>query len=227
MMRTEPLELEALPSAPPGMLALPRVAARLSGSLTACLMDLGIGGLAIETPFPLTPRQRLRVHLGNGSRPLPTEIAWSNLHHTRCAAGDVLPVYRSGGSFVGRELREATARLDRLATAAGGRLQGRRFRRFSAPGSPQVRLELEILAAIRGLSPVGLLTEIPMPLETSTPWTLDLDLGGPVIRPRVRVTGCQPVAGSPRDPRWSVELEMVELEDDEARALGDFLRSGS
>jgi hypothetical protein len=216
-------------SAPPlsphrGMLRLPRVAARLSGSLTGGLMDLGVGGLAVETSARLAPRQRLEVHLGNGSSPLPTEIVWSNLHRTRTNGSDARPVYRAGGCFVALGMRDATRRLERLTTPAGGRLRDRRFRRFPAPGAPPVRLDVEHLVSVRALSSLGLRIEARTPLPESSVWTLDLDLGGPVLHPEVRVTGCEPLAPRETGPRWAVELEMVELADDEAKALTSYLR---
>lgn len=207
-----------------GMRRLPRIAARLFGSLTGGLVDLGVGGLAVETSARLAPRQRLEVQLGNGSPPLPTEIVWSSLHRTRLGNGDARPIYRAGGRFVAPGLQDATHRLERLATTAGGRLRGRRFRRFPAPGAPAVRLDVEHLVSVRGLSSLGLRIETRIPLPEGSPWSLDLDLGGPVLHPEVRVSGCAALAPRDDEPRWAVELEMVELSDQEARALSSYLR---
>lgn len=207
-----------------GMRRLPRVAARLHGSLTGDLVDLGVGGLAVETSARLAPRQRLEVHLDNGSSSLSAEIVWSNLHRTRHRGEDVHPVYRAGGSFVAPGLRDAAHRLDRLAVTAGGRLQGRRFRRFPAPGTPPVRLDIEHLVSVRALGSLGLRIESRTALPEGSVWSLDLDLGGPVLHPEVRVSRCEPLAPEDDASRWAVELEMVELADDEARALTTYLR---
>ena len=206
-----------------GMRSLPRVAARLSGSLTGGLVDLGIGGLAVETSARLAPRQRLEVHLDNGSPPLSAEIVWSNLHRTQLRGDDVRPIYRAGGCFVTPGLRDAAHRLERLAVTAGGRLQGRRFRRFSAPGTPPVRLDVEHLVSVRALSSLGMRIETRTALPEGSVWTLDLDLGGPVLHPEVRISHCEALAPKEAEPRWAVELEMVELADDEARSLTTYL----
>lgn len=220
-----------LPSSPspslsslPGMRRLPRVAARLSGTLTGGLVDLGVGGLAVETSARLSPRQRFEVHLDNGSSPLSAEIVWSNLHHTQHRGGDVRPIYRAGGRFVAPGLQDAAHRLERLVVTTGGKLRGRRFRRFPAPGTPPVRLDVEHLVSVRALSSLGLRIETRAPLPEGSVWSLDLDLGGPVFHPGVRVSNCEPLAPRDDEPRWAVELEMVELADDEARALTTFLR---
>jgi len=204
------------------MRPLPRVAARLAGSFPGELVDLGVGGLALETTSRLTPRQRLEVHLGDGTTTLPAEIVWSNLHRTRHSNGDSHPIYRAGGCFLAPELQRATERFDHLSTQAEGRLRGRRFRRFPAAGTPAIRLEIEHLVAVRGLSSVGLRLETRSPLSGGSVWTLDLDLGHVVLHPTVRVTGCEPLAPD-GEPRWAVELEMIELKDEEARALGEYL----
>lgn len=200
------------------MRPLPRVAARLTGSFPGELMDLGVGGLALETSSRLTPRQRLEVHLGQGAT-LPAEIVWSSLHRTRDSNGDRQPIYRAGGSFLTREVRQAAERFDRLSSQAGGKLQGRRFRRFPASGTPGIRLGIEHLVAVRGVSPLGFRIETRSPLAAGSTWKLDLDLGDLVLHPTVCVTDCQPLAPD-GEPRWAVELETIELDDEEAQALG-------
>lgn len=203
-----------------GMHPLPRVAARLAGSFTGGLVDLGMGGLALETTARLTPNQRVEVHVDQGSPTLPAEIVWSSLHRNRPAGLDSQPIYRAGGRFVTTDLSEPRTRLERLAMS-----NGRRYVRFAASGASPVRLAIQHLVAVRAMGSLGLRIETRVPLTEGSIWTLDLDLGGPVLHPKVRVTSCQPLAPEDRTSRWAVELEMIELEDDEAQALREFLGS--
>lgn len=206
-----------LDSSSHGMRPLPRVAARLAGSFAGGLVDVGRGGLALETTARLTPNQRLEVHVGQGSASLRAEIVWSSLHRNRPAGRDSQPVYRAGGRFVAPELSEPSTSLDRFET------NGRRYPRYAAEGESPVRLDVEHLVAVRALGSLGLRIESKVPLTEGSIWTLDLDLGGPVLHPEVRVSSCEPLAPENRTSRWAVELVMIELEDDEARALREFL----
>lgn len=88
-----------------------------SGQIQACLIDLGSGGVAIESLEhpPIGGTLIFALERGSVRAEADAEVCWCNLKRTyRTAEGDIVPVYRAGL----RLSDERSPTLDSLTRAA-------------------------------------------------------------------------------------------------------------
>jgi hypothetical protein len=154
---------------------------RLVVPMEVQVVDLSLGGMALETNGYLQFGRRYSVHLENGGRraTLIATVAWCKLRGTKKnPAGEVVPVYRAGLRFqvlAGERLHEL---WEIIRDHAVVEVDDSVFGRFVPERPRVVELDSDYKFSVRKLSLSGMLIETDFVPELEARLPLDVSLPG-------------------------------------------------
>ncbi len=206
--------------------AVEGLSGRVFFSSEAKVLNLSLGGCAIEVDRSLKPRQPYTIKLrGKDGREIALRgtVVWCELRGSPPGVhrGDVVPTYRAGLSFQDVLTDEKTSQLLQFIQAhssgAAERLRGLRVR----VRTERAALDYPHRYKVKRLSLSGMLIETTEPLRPEGHYPMELHLPQKgSIRFSGRVAHCNAHSGG----LFHVGVEFQELSQEHAAMLEEFLR---
>jgi len=193
------------------------------------VVDLSLGGAAVESTVPLTVGQAhaLTLRRGDQTATLEVVVRWSRLARAASKAeGGSVSIFRSGLEFPGVLAEMARDLLSILRDDESDLdVEDRLFGRFEPDADTQARLDASCDIEVRRISRTGMLVEVGFfprlgaELEVEVPLDSDTALMAPA-----RVAYSRPIR---RDagPTAEVGLQFLELDEQTVETLGRWLES--
>lgn len=194
----------------------------------ARIVDLGFGGLGVETDRWLQVGRGYTVSLPTGRTPLRVQgtVAWCRLAGTaKNAAGESAPVYKAGIQFRDPEPATIDAIETLLSSSARVGSEDTIRGRFRYRREESVDVELGHPFVVRKLSLTGMLVEAGFLPAAEERFRVSLDLGDEVLDVTVRVAYVDRVMGDDGDPAARIGAEFLDLDSGGKKLLRGVIRS--
>ena len=198
----------------PGVLAL---------SLQADIVNLGLAGMAVECPVPLTVGKRFAVRIGRGEDQLDLvgTVRWCERISGPTEEGG-RPRYKAGFAFHDVLTERAEQLLGFMERNVVVALERQMFGRLELDGEAHAELEGDSELQIHQLSLEGARVETGQPPETGETYDLELNLDGTRFAARGRVLLVR--ASESDRTGYRVDLEFEDLAEEPLEILRSFLR---
>ena len=164
------------------------------------VVDLSIGGAAVESTVPLTTGQihELTLQRDGQSATLEVVVRWSRLARAASSAqGGSLPIYRSGLEFKGVLADSAEELLHVIRDSENGQESRERlFGRFEPDTTTAARLDAHCNIRVRRISRSGMLVEVGYFPRLGTRFQVEVPTNsGSPLSAQVRVAYTRPIRG--------------------------------
>ncbi|MFN7940501.1 MAG: PilZ domain-containing protein [Thermoanaerobaculia bacterium] len=188
-------------------------------SLDCKVLDISLGGMAVETRSRLSPHHSisLRLRTDEATVPLEGRVVWCFLQGMRrLDGGEQVPIYRAGIEFHQLLTPVADSLVRFLEAHAIVTLETRLFGRFTIVGENTVTVSASVDFEVRNLNFHGMAVEAETPLDPRVRCDAEVQLGDERITARCRVVFCRPIEGrSPEAFEIAIEFEEVPPHDRE------------
>jgi hypothetical protein len=204
------------------------LAGRLVVPMEVKVVNLSLGGMALETHDYLQFGRRYSVNLDNGGRRLTLEasVAWCKLKSTRRnELGEVVPVYRAGLRFQALNDERLQQLWEVIRSHAVVELEESVFGRFSLELPRVVELDSDYRFAVRRLSLSGMLIETDFVPELESRLPLEVLLPGRPWEALVRVASIPSLGRRSSGELAQVGLEFWDLDTESRRTLKTYIAS--
>lgn len=164
------------------------------------VVDLSLGGAAVESTVPLTTGQvhELTLQRDDQTATLEVVVRWSRLARAASSAqGGSLPIYRSGLEFRGVLAETAEQLVPVLRDLEDGQdAQERLFGRFEPDTTTAARLDARCDILVRRVSRGGMLVEVGYFPRLGTLFRVEVPTeNGTSLSAQVRVAYTRPIRG--------------------------------
>lgn len=199
---------------------------RLVVPMEVQVVDLSLGGMALETNGYLQFGRRYTVNLDNGERraTLIAKVAWCKLRGTKKnPAGEVVPVYRAGLRFQILASERLHELWEIIRDHAVVEVDDSVFGRFSPERPKVVELDSDYRFSVRKLSLSGMLIETDFVPELEARLPLEVLLPGNPWEALARVVSVPNLGRRSIGELTQVGLEFSGLDSDSRSALKAYI----
>lgn len=195
----------------------------------ARIVDLGFGGLGVETDRWLQVGRGYTVSLPTGATPLRIQgtVAWCRLARTaKNDSGESAPVYKAGIQFQDPDPATIDAIEKLLSSSARVGSEDTIRGRFRYRREESVDVELGHPFVVRKLSLTGMLVEAGFTPAAEERFRLAIDLGERVLNVNVRVAYVDRAPSDDEgDPMARIGVEFIDLDGEGRKLLRSVIRS--
>lgn len=195
----------------------------------ARIVDLGFGGLGVETDRWLQVGRGYTVNLPTGGTALRVlgTVAWCRLARTvKNRQGESTPLYKAGIEFRDPDPATVDALESLLSSSARVGMEQDQLRgHFRHRRDEAIDVELGHPFTVRKLSLTGMLVEagfVPSPEER---FRIELRVGDKELEAMVRVAYVEPDTGADEPPSARIGLELLDLDGERKKVLREIIRS--
>jgi len=205
-----------------------KVQGSFSYSVEASVLNLSLGGLAVQTNTQLNIGRKYHFRLGTTTDDvqLTGSVRWCRMSGTeKKESGDIVPVYEAGISFDDVLTDKAEELLQFLEKNISLDLKRRIRGRFKVePGGPVV-LESDTEFLVKQISISGMMIESDVALEAATDFELEMRLGRRKFTSPARIIYMSEVALEDDALRYRMGVEFLRTPPEKQLVLEEFIRA--